>query len=524
MFELAIKSARHPLGLLTAWFLILSSIYSVGWAEPFEEDKTGHQIVMEGNSRGATGCVACHGEQGEGQMEMGYPRLAGLPAPYLMAQLQAFRLGTRQSAVMQRIALALDETEMENVVAYYAQLKVPDTSQPLPETVTPEVIAQAKSLIYLGKGDIGLPACVRCHGKDAQGIEPVFPRLAGQSARYLMTELKRWRAGERNNDPIGLMQTVAKHLDEKEIESIAIYLASLKPDRSTAAGSERTQLQSPPKDSSWRQDLSHHWPFNEDKIHPPEENTIPKDEFGNMVLHGKRIFVATRQYAAPYVGNALSCVNCHLDRGRSTTAAPMGPAYVRYPRYRSKNHKVNTIEERIAGCFNNSLNGKAPEPLSKEMKALVSYFYFLSTDLPSGKNLPEAGYPKADKPPQPPDPQRGAQVYATNCAICHGANGQGTRIGKQYQFPPLWGANSFNWGAGMHRINTAAAFIRHNMPLGHPAALELQDVWDVAAYINSHDRPQDPRYTGSIEATRAKYHDHQCYYGQRPLGHLLGEM
>ncbi len=60
-------------------------------------------------------------------------------------------------------------------------------------------------------------------------------------------------------------------------------------------------------------------------------------------------------------------------------------------------------------------------------------------------------------------------------------------------FPPLWGSNSFNWGAGMHRVNTAAGFIKANMPLGKPNSLSDQEAWDVAAYINSFPRPADPR-------------------------------
>ena len=62
-----------------------------------------------------------------------------------------------------------------------------------------------------------------------------------------------------------------------------------------------------------------------------------------------------------------------------------------------------------------------------------------------------------------------------------------------------WGAQSFNWGAGMHRINTAASFIKYNMPLGKPGTLSDRDAWDVAAFMNSHERPQDPRLVeGSV--------------------------
>ena len=78
-------------------------------------------------------------------------------------------------------------------------------------------------------------------------------------------------------------------------------------------------------------------------------------------------------------------------------------------------------------------------------------------------------------------------------------------MGVTSVFPALWGKDSYNWGAGMHRINTAAGFIQHNMPLGRGETLSDQEAWDVAAYINSHERPQDPRLiNGSIDETRKR--------------------
>lgn len=66
----------------------------------------------------------------------------------------------------------------------------------------------------------------------------------------------------------------------------------------------------------------------------------------------------------------------------------------------------------------------------------------------------------------------------------------------------------------MHRINTAAAFIRANMPFGKAGSLSNQQAWDVALYINSHERPQDPRFNGDIEKTKKQFHQHQCVYGK----------
>lgn len=70
---------------------------------------------------------------------------------------------------------------------------------------------------------------------------------------------------------------------------------------------------------------------------------------------------------------------------------------------------------------------------------------------------------------------------------------------------------------------TAAAFIKANMPLGLGGKLTDQEAWDVAAYMNSHERPQDPRFGGSVQETRKKYHDPPTsMYGKTVKGHVLG--
>jgi thiosulfate dehydrogenase len=100
-------------------------------------------------------------------------------------------------------------------------------------------------------------------------------------------------------------------------------------------------------------------------------------------------------------------------------------------------------------------------------------------------------------------------------------------VGGEVVFPPLWGTRSYNWGAGMHSINKAAGFIKANMPLGQPNSLSDQQAWDVAAYINSFDRSQDPRFNGDLADTTAKFHAGKYdYYGRRKDadGRLLGSV
>jgi len=255
---------------------------------------------------------------------------------------------------------------------------------------------------------------------------------------------------------------------------------------------------------------------------PPDEADIPDTPFGEAVRYGKSLFMDTQQLRGKYVGNELNCGNCHLDRGRKANSAPLWGAFPMYPAYRSKNDHVNTIDERIRGCFTYSMNGTPPPFGSKELTAIVAYSYWISTGAPTGQALPGRGYPKLAKAELDPDLNRGKKVYSDNCAICHGDNGQGTKAKNKYAFPPLWGKDSFNWGAGMHRVNTAAGFIKANMPLGKPNSLTDQQAWDVAAFMNSHERPQDPRFKGDIDDTAKTFHKHQCFYDKKVGDELIG--
>lgn len=256
---------------------------------------------------------------------------------------------------------------------------------------------------------------------------------------------------------------------------------------------------------------------------PPAESELPTGEFGKSVKLGKQIFTHTKEFAGKYVGNALSCANCHLDAGRKADAGPLWGAYISYPAYRAKNRHVNSFAERMQGCFQYSMNVKAPPLGDPVLVALESYAFWLSKGAPVGEQIQGRGYPKLAAPAQHPDYQRGSQVYAERCALCHGADGQGQSSGDTTVFPPLWGANSFNWGAGMHEIQNAAGFIKANMPLGQRGTLTDQQAWDVATFIDSHERPQDPRFSGFVEATRVKDHDSPySMYGKTVNGHVLG--
>jgi thiosulfate dehydrogenase len=232
-------------------------------------------------------------------------------------------------------------------------------------------------------------------------------------------------------------------------------------------------------------------PANQVKFTPPDVSTIPDTPLGAMVRFGRDVFMDTQRYAKPYVGNKMNCRNCHLDEGRLAGSAPLWAAYVAYPAFRTKNEQVNTFEQRLEGCFRFSMNGRMPPAGSAVITGLVAYSFWLATGAPVGAYLEGRGFPAVADPPQPPSVTRGQDVYTAHCTACHQADGGGLST-----FPPVWGRNSYNKGAGMHRVPTAAAFIKANMPLGQGGTLTDQQAWDVAAYINSKPRPEDPRKRG----------------------------
>jgi thiosulfate dehydrogenase len=264
-------------------------------------------------------------------------------------------------------------------------------------------------------------------------------------------------------------------------------------------------------------------PAKPEAFTPPPRAAIPKGPLGDMIRKGEAIFRDTGAMAPHFVGNALACGNCHLDAGRLAEAAPMWAGWVAFPTYRAKDKMVETFAQRLQGCFTFSMNGKAP-PLGDEvLVALEAYSAWLATGAPTGDNLPGRGYTRLAKPAEAPDEARGAAVYAQHCALCHGAHGEGQSAGGKVVFPPLWGAKSYNWGAGMEAVDAAAGFVRYNMPLGLGGSLSDQEAWDVALYLDSQERPQDPRFTGDVAETRKEFHDSPWdMYGTTVGGVVLG--
>ncbi len=232
---------------------------------------------------------------------------------------------------------------------------------------------------------------------------------------------------------------------------------------------------------------------------------FPQGEQGELIQYGFNLITATQKYLGPEIkdkskiitGNNMACKNCHLGSGTKAFAAPYIGLTKVFPTYIGRENKIESLEERINGCFERSMNGKALDNSSREMKAIVAYITYLSNGVGEKGRINGQGFMKLKVPARAADPDKGKIVFTTTCVTCHGANGEGKRNGvpgdgEGYIYPPLWGHDSYNDGAGMSRLLTAAKFIKANMPFGvthDKPLLTDEQAYDVAAYINSFKRP-----------------------------------
>lgn len=181
----------------------------------------------KGQGIAAQVCAACHANDGNSPTAAN-PKLAGQIPEYLAKQLanfkpQAGKKAERDNPIMAGMVANLSDGDMKNVAAFYA-------SQKLKPAVASnkELAALGQKLYRGGNAASGMPACAGCHGPTGAGMPSQYPRISGQYAEYIEAQLKAFRAGSRANDPNGMMQGVAARLNDREIQSLAEYVAGLR--------------------------------------------------------------------------------------------------------------------------------------------------------------------------------------------------------------------------------------------------------------------------------------------------------
>ncbi|WP_297448107.1 c-type cytochrome [Ferrovum sp.] len=199
---------------------------------------------VSGNTLAQQVCSVCHGNIGNSvngnSVNPTFPNLAGQQKDYLVAQMTAFHEKTRKDPAAQQmmwgIARNFTPKQIDELATFYSNQK------PLPNPAHGDaaLIAEGQKIFSEGLLDKGVPACMGCHGSNAEG-NGVIPRLAGQHANYVYKQLNVFNRDAKTADgkesvpdselerPTGgVMEMVASGLSDQQKRAMAAYVQSLR--------------------------------------------------------------------------------------------------------------------------------------------------------------------------------------------------------------------------------------------------------------------------------------------------------
>ncbi len=228
---------------------------------------------------------------------------------------------------------------------------------------------------------------------------------------------------------------------------------------------------------------------------PPQK--YPDGELGKMVKLGEDIIMHTNTHplTKDFVGDDLTCTNCHFDGGKAKTLGTFIGTAAAFPAYSPREKTVQTLQDRINNCFMRSMNGTRPIIDTKASVAMAAYITWLSEGVPIKMNPKKPinnFYTKQwinkktiglIKKATHENYLNGKKLYEEKCADCHGTNGQGDEDN-----PPVWGDRAYNCGAGLAHPHKMATWLLANMPLDD-ANLTLQEAVDIAIYVDAQPHP-----------------------------------
>ncbi|MCM2345908.1 MAG: cytochrome c4 [Acidovorax soli] len=193
--------------------------FSAG-AAPAAPTKAAKPDLVKGEASYTAVCVACHAADGNSTIAAN-PKLAQQHPEYLVKQLQEFKSGKRNNAIMAGFASMLTDEDMKNI-AYWAASKPAKAGF----SSDKDLVALGERIYRGGIADRQIAACAGCHSPNGAGIPAQYPRLSGQHADYTASQLKMFRDGSRANS--NQMTQVAAKLNDREIKAVSDYIAGLR--------------------------------------------------------------------------------------------------------------------------------------------------------------------------------------------------------------------------------------------------------------------------------------------------------
>ena len=385
------------------------------------------------------------------------------------------------------------DADLTAIASYLKSLPPGKDDLPMPSVAVEPV--KAPDTLFTSRGGLGYTQfCADCHRPDGGGVKGMFPPLNGNPGitaanptTLLHITLTGWKTPQTAAHPRVYTMPGFARLADAEVAEILSFVRS-------SWGNDAPAI-TPVQVAKMRKQLDPQTTDETAFVTPRLANLLSAAN-ADQVVRGMRLHLQTKALLPDNVGNALNCTSCHLNAGTVADGSPFVGVSAFFPGYAPRAGKEVTLEERINGCFRRSMDGKPLPVASPDMQAMVAYFDWMKMNTVAGDKVAGRGVGKVD-PNIKPDPENGKVVYAQQCAVCHGDNGEGLKHADgSFVFPPLWGDESFNIGAGMARTYTAAAFVKRNMPIGFHEKFPLgqgglsdQEAVDVAQYFSHQPRP-----------------------------------
>lgn len=210
-------SMNHNFSGVLAMVVIFTSGAVFAQNDNVKPPRTGDPVA--GKSKSLL-CQGCHGEDGNSLTAL-VPNLAGQNAGYIAKQVHNFQAGIRKHAIMNDLAMTVNDDDLADIAAYFAS-RNKMKGDGLTNSQT------GKDLFLTGDTSRKITACVSCHGANGKGLEPnpaMIPLIGGQNMDYLRRQLVNFRDGDRSNSPDGVMNRMTRSLTDAEIGSLAEYIS-----------------------------------------------------------------------------------------------------------------------------------------------------------------------------------------------------------------------------------------------------------------------------------------------------------
>ncbi len=444
---------------------------------------------------GASGALFLAGEEVENWNAVNLRDLWTVPATVELLKTGRNDFATVAGSMTEVVSHSTQHFSDDDLVAIATYLKALPSGSPRKDPAS--YAGQTPKATWTTRGGLAYAQfCSDCHRADGVGVKGVFPPLAGNptvSARNAATlthiTLTGWRTAATQSHPRVTAMPGFARLADREIAELLTFVrdswgegAGAVSEADVAAARKTLD----PKIDATRFET----PRLADMLAAPN---------AEQLVLGMRLNAETRELLPNHVGADMSCASCHLNAGTVADGSPYVGVSAFFPSYQPRAGKDVTMEDRINGCFRRSMNGKPLANDSREMKAMLAYFDWMRGETKPGDKVAGRGVGKVD-PALTPNADNGKKVYDAQCALCHGADGEGLKDSRgRVVYPPLWGERSFNIGAGMARSFTAAGFVQRNMPIGMHEKFPLgqgglsdQDALDVAEYFSHQPRPDFP--------------------------------